>query len=719
MTITRRSFITLTATAGGGLLLGFSLLDCTGKARDAAVASGPPFAPDAFIRIDPNGTVTMIMPQVEMGQGTYTSIPMLIAEELEVPLATVQLEHAPPNDKLYAQPLIGFQATGGSTSIRGFWKPLREAGATARMALVAAAAQQWKVDPSTCHAANAAVTHSPSGRTLGYGALVAIASTLPVPTDVALKDPKDFKLIGTPAKRLDSPSKVNGSAKFGLDVQVPGMKIATVAASPVRGGTVASLDEAKAMAVPGVRQVVNLQDVVAVVGDHMWAAKQGLAALDIKWNDGPNGNVVTADIFNGLAAAGAAGAPAVVGKKMGDAPGTIARASKKIDAVYELPMLAHATMEPLNCTVHVRADGCDVWTGSQVVARAQATAAQVTGLPLDKVQVHNHLLGGGFGRRLEHDYVTQAVRIAKEVASPVKVVWTREEDIQHDIVRPAYYNKLSASVDAHGVPTALHQRIAGSSILARWAPPAFKNGLDDDAVEVADGPPYDWPAVLIEYARKEHPAVVTGWWRGVGPTHNAYVLESFIDELVVAANADPVAYRRAFLTKTPRAQGVLDLAAEKAGWGQQPVPAGHGRGVSVLGAFGSFVALVADVAVDDAGTVRVLKVVCAIDCGQNVNPDTIKAQMEGGINFGITGVLYSEVTFKNGRVEQHNFDNYRMLRINEAPVIEVYIVPSTEAPGGIGEPGTAATMPAIANAVFAATRKRFRKLPIQPQLVKT
>jgi isoquinoline 1-oxidoreductase subunit beta len=716
MTISRRSFITLTATAGGGLLLGFSLVDCAGKARDA-VPSGPPFAPDAFIRIDPNGTVTMIMPQVEMGQGTYTSMPMLIAEELEVPLAQIRLEHAPPSDKLYTMPLIGFQATGGSTSVRGFWKPLREAGATARTVLIAAAAQKWDVDPTTCHAANAAVVHSPSGRTLGYGALVAIASTLPVPADVPLKDAKDFKLIGTPAKRLDSPGKVNGSAKYGLDVQLPGMKIATVAASPVRGGTVASIDEAKALAVPGVRQVVKLDDAVAVVGDHMWAAKQGLAALDVKWNDGPNASTTTADIFNGLASA--ATQPGVVGKKEGDAPGAIARASKKIAAVYELPMLAHATMEPLNCTVHVRADGCDVWTGSQVMSRAQATAAQVTGLPLDKVQVHNHLLGGGFGRRLEHDYVTQAVQIAKQLSSPVKVVWTREEDIQHDIVRPAYYNKITASVDAHGVPTALHHRIAGSSILARWAPPAFKNGLDDDAVEVADGPPYDWPATLIEYARKENPAVVTGWWRGVGPTHNAFVVESFVDELAVAAHADPVAYRRAFLTKSPRAQGVLNLAAEKAGWGQQPTPAGQGRGVSVLGAFGSFLALVADVAVDSTGTVRVLKVVCAVDCGQNVNPDTIKAQMEGGINFGISAALYSEVTFKNGRVEQHNFDNYRILRMNEAPVIEVYIVPSTEAPGGIGEPGTAATAPAIANAVFAATQKRLRKLPIQPQLAKT
>ena len=721
-TLTRRHFITLGATASGGLLLGFSLLRCgpgvdkTSSLGGVSGATGTQFAPDAFIRIDPNGRITMVMPQIEMGQGTYTSMPMLLAEELEVDLAQVNLEHAPPNDKLYAQPLIGFQATGGSTSVRGFWKPLREAGATARTVLIAAAAQKWNVDPSTCHAAKGQVVHSASGRALGYGALVAAASALPLPTNVALKDAKDFKLIGTPAKRLDAPEKVNGTAKFGIDTQVPGMKIATVMASPVRGGTLVSVDDSKAKTIPGVHQIVKLDNAVAVVGDHMWAAKQGLAALVITWNDGANAALTTADIFHEQAAA--ADKPAVVGKKDGDATAAMAHAVKKIEAVYQLPMLAHATMEPLNCTVHVRADGCDVWTGSQVVARAQATAAQVTGLPLDKVQVHNHLLGGGFGRRLEHDYVTQAVQIAKQVDSPVKIVWTREEDIQHDIVRPAYYNRITVGVDAHGMPTALHHRIVGPSILARWAPPAFKDGLDSDCVEVADGPPYDWGTTLVDYVRQEHPDLVIGWWRGVGPTHNTFVVESFIDELAVAAKKDPVAYRRSLLTKEPRAQAVLDLAARQSGWGT-PLPAGHGRGVSVQHAFGSYLALVAEVAVDPDGTIHVNRVVCAVDCGQNVNPDTIKAQMEGGINFGITGALYSEITFKNGRVEQHNFDNYRMLRINEAPVIEVSIVPSTEAPGGIGEPGTAATAPALANAVFAATHKRLRKLPIQPQLVRT
>ena len=705
--LSRRRFLTVTAMAGGGLVLSFSLLECArGTAGDASTT----FEPDAFIRIGSDGKVTMIMPQVEMGQGTYTSIPMILAEELEVDLRSVHVEPAPPNDKLYGMPLNGFQVTGGSTSIRGFYAPLRKAGAAARMMLVQAAAAKWGVDASTCKAAHGEVVHSASGRRLGYGALAGAAAKLQVPTDVPLKDPKDFTLIGTPAKRLDAPAKVNGSAMYGLDVRLPGMKFAAVNACPTLGGTLASVDDSKALTMPGVHQVVKLDNAVACVADNTWYARQGLAACVVKWNDGVNATLTTDDIFKELATASAQAG--VAGLKDGDVAAGFAKAARKIEAVYELPYLAHATMEPMNCTVHVTPDQCEVWVGNQVLSRAQATAAQVTGLPLDKVIVHNYLLGGGFGRRLEVDYITQAAAIAKQIQGPVQVNWTREEDIQHDIVRPAYNQRVSAGLDAHGTPVAWHHRITGSSIIARWVPPAFKNGIDADVFEAVAGPPYDFPNVLVEYVRQEHPGIVTGWWRGVGPTHNVFVVESFVDELAHAANEDPVAYRRRLLTKQPRAQAVLDLATRKAGWGEK-LPAGKGRGVAVDFAFGTYMAQVADVSVAKDGTVRVDRVVCALDCGQTINPDTIRAQIEGGVIFGISGALFSEVTLQNGRIQQHNFDNYRVLRINEAPAVETYIVPSTENPGGMGEPGTACVAPAVTNAIFAATGKRIRRLPVQ------
>ncbi|MGH7260655.1 MAG: xanthine dehydrogenase family protein molybdopterin-binding subunit, partial [Nitrospiraceae bacterium] len=582
--------------------------------------------------------------------------------------------------------------------------------------LVSAAAQTWKVDAGSCRAEKGEVIHVPTGRKLNYGALVDKAATLPVPDQVVLKDPKDFKLIGTPAKRLDSPDKVNGKAQFSIDVKVPGMKIATVAACPVFGGKLAGVDEAKAKAVKGVHRVVRLDDAVAVVADHMWAAKQGLAALDIRWDEGPNAKLTTADIVQQLEAASQK--PGVVARKESPAQGDMAKvmagAAQKVEAVYQVPFLAHATMEPTNCTVHVRKDGCDVWVGTQVATRAQATAAQVTGLPPEKVRVHNHLLGGGFGRRLDVDFITQAVQVAKQVDGPVKVIWSREEDIQHDIYRPYYYDRLAAGLDGEGMPITWSHRVTASSILARYLPPAFKDRLDPDAVEGAAELPYAFPNVLVDYVRQEPPpGIVTGWWRGVGPTHNIFMVESFIDELAAAAKKDPVEYRRALLGKSPRARAVLDLATEKAGWGQ-PLPEGQGRGVSVQHVFGSFLAQVAEVAVSKEGEVRVQLVVCAVDCGIIVNPDTVKAQMEGGIIFGITGALYGEITIKDGRVEQNNFHDYRILRINEAPVVEVYLVKSAEAPGGIGEPGTAAIAPAVTNAIFAATGKRIRKLPVKP-----
>ena len=710
-TVSRREFVSVLTAAGGSLLLGYRVGE---GQRVASVASAPGFAPNAFIRIAPDGSITLFMPQAEMGQGTHTSMSMLLAEELEVTPEQVRLEHAPPDDKLYANPLFGEQITGASSSIRMFYEPLRRAGATARAMLIAAAAASWNVDAASCRARKGVVTHTPTGRTLSYGALAAQAATVPVPDKIALKDPKDFTLIGTPAKRPDTPSKVNGTAQYGIDVRLPGMLIATVAASPVLGGRVAGLDDEKAKAVPGVRQIVQLDDAVAVVGDHMWAAKQGLAALDIRWEDGPNAKVSTADVVEGLAKASETAG--VTARKDGDPASALAGAAKKVEAVYESPFLAHATMEPMNCTVHVRRDGCEVWTGSQVLSRARAAAAKVTGLPLEKVVVHNHFLGGGFGRRLEVDYVTQAVRIAKQVDAPVKVVWTREEDVQHDVYRPYYYDRFAAGLDAHGKPVAWSHRIVGPSIMARFLPPGFKDGIDIDAVDGAVQLLYDIPAIQIEYVRHEEPVLNTGFWRGVGVTHNNFVVESFIDELAAVSKQDPVAFRRALLRKSPRALTVLELAAKEAGWGK-PVPRGHGRGVALLfSSWGTYLAQVAEVEVTGSSDVRVRRIVCAVDCGQVVNPDIVKAQIESGVVYGISAALWGEVTLKDGRVEQSNFHNYRVLRINEAPPIAAHLVRNTEAPGGIGEPGTAVTAAALGNAIYAATGKRLRKLPLQPGL---
>jgi len=710
-TVSRREFVSVLTAAGGSLLLGYRVGE---GQRVASVASAPGFAPNAFIRIAPDGSITLFMPQAEMGQGTHTSMSMLLAEELEVTPEQVRLEHAPPDDKLYANPLFGEQITGASSSIRMFYEPLRRAGATARAMLIAAAAASWNVDAASCRARKGVVTHTPTGRTLSYGALAAKAATVPVPDKIALKDPKDFTLIGTPAKRPDTPSKVNGTAQYGIDVRLPGMLIATVAASPVLGGKVAGLDDEKAKAVPGVRQIVQLDDAVAVVADHMWAAKQGSAALEIRWEDGPNAKVSTADVVERLAKASETAG--VTARKDGDPPSAFAGAAKKVEAVYESPFLAHATMEPMNCTVHVRRDGCEVWTGSQVLSRARAAAAKVTGLPLEKVVVHNHFLGGGFGRRLEVDYVTQAVRIAKQVDAPVKVVWTREEDVQHDVYRPYYYDRFAAGLDAHGQPVAWSHRILGPSIMARFLPPGFKDGIDIDAVDGAVQLLYDIPAIQIEYVRHEEPVLNTGFWRGVGVTHNNFVVESFIDELAAVSKQDPVAFRRALLRKSPRALTVLELAAKEAGWGK-PVPRGRGRGVALLfSSWGTYLAQVAEVEVTGSSDVRVRRIVCAVDCGQVVNPDIVKAQIESGVVYGISGALWGEVTLNNGRVEQSNFDNYRVLRMNETPPIDVRVVRNSEAPGGIGEPGTSVTAAALANAVYAATGKRLRKLPLQPGL---
>jgi isoquinoline 1-oxidoreductase beta subunit len=493
------------------------------------------------------------------------------------------------------------------------------------------------------------------------------------------------------------------------------VKIATLAQSPVFGGRLKNVNDVAARAVKGVRQIVRLDDAVAVVADHMGAAKKGLEALVIEWEDGPHGKLSTAEIAAELEQATLA--PGAVAQNIGDADGAMAGAVTKVDAIYQLPFLAHAAMEPMNCTVHVRKDGCEVWVGTQAIARAQAFAANAAGLPVDKVVVHNHLIGGGFGRRLETDGVARAVQIARQVDGPVKVVWTREEDIQHDMYRPYWFDRFSAGLDQNGMPIAWTHRFAGSSVVARYLPPGFKDGLDPDSVEGAIDLPYALPNLRVEYLRVEPPAIPTAFWRSVGPSHNVFVTESFIDELAAAAKQDPVAYRRALLDKSPRAKAVLDLAADKAGWGQS-LPKGSGRGVSLQNVFGSYLAQVAEVEVSNEGAVRVRRVVCAVDCGTVVNPDTVEAQIQSGIIFGATAALYGEITIKDGRVEQTNFDTYQIMRIDEAPVIEVHIVKSTEPPGGMGEAGTSVIVPAIANAIYAATGKRLRKMPIDSNLLK-
>jgi isoquinoline 1-oxidoreductase beta subunit len=643
--LSRRGFLRASATASGGLLLSLSLPLAH---REGLAAASDTFEPNAFIRIGGDGQIVLTMPYVEMGQGTYTAIPMLIAEELEVDLKQVRLEHAPPNEKLYVNPLLGVQATGNSNAIRGSWQPLRKAGATARTMLITAAAKRWNVDPASCRAQSGEVRHQASGRSLGYGELAAEAARMPVPENVTLKQPAEFKLIGTPVKRLDTPPKINGTAIYGIDARPPGVRIATLAQSPVFGGRVKRVDDTAAKAVKGVRQIVRLDDAVAVVADHMGAAKKGLAALNIEWDDGPHAKLATADIARELEIATTR--PGAVAQNIGDADKAMAGAATKLEANYQVPFLAHATMEPMNCTVHVRPDGCEIWVGSQALARVQASAAKVLGIPPEKVIVHNHLIGGGFGRRLEADGVTRAVEIAKQVDAPVKVVWTREEDVQHDMYRPYWFDRISVGLDATGKPIAWNHRFAGSSVIARWLPPGFKDGLDPDSTEGAIDLVYDIPNFHVEYARVEPPGIPTGFWRSVGPSHNVFVTESVIDEMATAAKQDPVEYRRALLGKSPRAKAVLELAAAKAGWGQ-PLPKGSGRGVSLQFVFGSYLAQVAEVEVAKDGGVRVRRVVCAMDCGTVVNPDTVQAQLQSGTNFGVTAALYGEITLKDGRVE--------------------------------------------------------------------
>jgi isoquinoline 1-oxidoreductase subunit beta len=703
----------LTGSLASGFLLAFHL-----PVRAANEPTEPPdnpsgkFAPNAFIRIDATGKTTLVMPQVEMGQGVYTSIPMILAEELDADFSQLTLEHAPPSDKLYGNPLFGIQATGNSNSVRAWWKPLRAAGASARAMLVQAAARQWQVDPASCTTANSEVRHKASGRQLSYGALALAASSEVPPKDVPLKDPSAFVLIGKPLKRLDTPDKVNGKAVYGIDAMLPGMKFATLAVCPVFGGKVAKVDDSAARKIPGVQKIVVLDDLVAVVGDHMWAAKKGLDALVVDWDEGPNARLSSKDIWDDLRATGAK--DGAVAKSRGDIAKGLATGDK-LEASYELPFLAHATMEPVNATVHLKPDSCEIWTGTQVMTRVQSEAAKAAGLPVEKVTVNQHLLGGGFGRKLEPDMVVAAVRIAKHVDGPVKVVWTREEDIRHDVYRPVYRDTIAATL-SDGKIVGWKYRVSGSSIMARWFPPGFQNGIDIDAVDSAIDMPYDIPHFHVEYLRAEPPAVPTGFWRGVGPNNNVFAIECFMDELARKAGKDPVDFRRSMLGNQPRFLAALNLAAEKSNWGE-PLPARVGRGVCVQPSFASFIATVVEAEVDEQGEVHLRRVTSAVDTGIAVNPNTIMAQLEGGLIFGLTAALYGEITIDKGRVQQSNFHDYRMLRIDQTPKIEIHVIKSGEAPGGIGETGATAGPPALRNAIYAATGVALRRLPIDRALI--
>lgn len=704
---------------GSALALGVMFDGAVARASAMGAATSVPFQPNAFICIDADETVTLTMARVEMGQGIYTALSMLIAEELEISFDRVRLAHAPPDAVHFGNPRAGgAQITGGSNSVQGAWEPMRRAGATARMMLVEAAAREWGVMASECQVINGVVRHAATGRRLSYGRLTAIASNLGLPSNVTLKSARGFKLIGRPVKRLDAAGKVDGTAQYGIDTRQHGMCYAAVAASPVLGGTLLSVDGSAALAVRGVRQITRIPNAVAVIADHSWAARQGLAALKIEWDPGPSAHVSTDGIREELI--GALTRPgAAVAQTRGDPDAVMQGSNRRLEAIYHSPFLAHAALEPVNCTVHLRDDACDVWVGTQAPTRARDAAARGSGLAAERVSIHNHLIGGGFGRRLESDFVEQSVALAKGVKVPVQFIWSREEDIQHDIPRPAYADLFSASLDEQGKVCAIVHRVVGSSIYARAAPGAFRNGLDPDAVDAGLGP-YGWPAARLEYLRQEPMAgLVTGWWRGVGPTHNCFVVESFVDELATLAHKDPVALRRELLPAGGRARAVLDAVVLKADWDSPLAPsalsgARRGRGVAVLHAFGSYLAQVAEVTLDPSGEIRVDRVVCAVDCGMVVNPDTVAAQIDGGIQFGVTASLWGEITIKEGRIEQSNFHDYRLLRISEAPKVEVLIQPSQEAPGGVGEPGTSAAIAAVANAVAAASGQRLRSLPLRP-----
>jgi isoquinoline 1-oxidoreductase beta subunit len=706
-TLSRRGFLAAGA-AGAGALVIAAYLPGLSRAADAPAAAAKVLAPNAYVRVGSDGWVTIVVSFVEMGQGIYTSVPMLIAEELDVELYQVRIEHAPADEARYGHPLYGLQVTGGSASIQAAWKGLRQCGATARSMLVSAAAQAWGVAASECTTDRGRVLHPASGRSLTYGELAARAAALPVPQDVPLKDPRQFKLVGRSAHRLDTPSKVDGTAVFGIDVRIPGMKVAAVAMCPYIGGRLKSVDDARARRVAGYLRTLRIENGVAVVAEHYGAARKALSLLSIVWDEGPNRRFSNKVWGEQLAAA--LKHRGQVTHQEGDVEGALAT-SRRHEAVYEAPPLAHTAMEPLNATIHVRKDACDVWVGTQAQARTQRLVAEAVGLPAGKVVVHNHLVGGGFGRKLDADYVAVIAKFARQVGYPLKVVYSREEDIRNDAFRPYFRHELAAALDASGALVSFRHRLSGSAVIARYAPSWLSNGVDGDVVHTAELP-YKVPAKLVEFVRHEPPdGLMTGNWRGVGPTHNAYVNECFIDELAVLAKKDPIAYRKDMLSGNTRALAVLNLAAQKAGWGT-PMAPGKGRGVALIDSWGSYGVLIMELTVAPSGEVSVDRMVSALDCGLAVNPDGVVSQMEGGIAYGLSAALFGAVTFEGGRVLQSNFHDYQPLRMHHTPDIEVHLIKSPEPPGGVGEMGTALVTPAFLNAIHAATGKRFRNYPV-------
>jgi isoquinoline 1-oxidoreductase beta subunit len=651
---------------------------------------------NAWVHVGADDLVTLFIHKAEMGQGTVTSLAMLLAEELECDWKKIRTEF-PGIDRAYGPN----QGVVGSASIRTSWEPLRRAGASAREMLIAAAAQKWGVERARCRAENNAVVNADTGARLTYGELAGAAAQQPLPANVALKPAEQFKVIGQTRKRLDTPDKVNGRASFGIDVRLPGMLYAVVARCPVFGGKAASFDDSKAKAVPGVRHVVRISSGVAVTADNTWSAAQGRRALEIQWDEGANATLDSAGIrgkFVGLAAQ-----PGAVARREGDAGQALAGAARKIEAVYETPYLAHAPMEPLNCTAHVRPDGCEVWASTQGQTAALGAAVSVTGLKPEQVKVYTKYMGGGFGRRARADYIGEAVEVSKAVGAPVQLTWMREDDLQQDWYRPASYTRFEAGLDADGWPVALTGRIV--------CPPfgGVRDGIARTGVEGVADMPYAIPNLLVDYHAADVPIPVS-YWRSVGYSQNVFFTEGIVDELAAAGGKDPLELRRRLLAKSPRMLAALELAADKAGWGK-PLPAGRGRGIGLSNNIGSFTAQVAEVSVE-RGKLRVHRVVCAVDCGQAVNPAGIEQQIQSGIVFGLSAALKGEITIGRGRVQQENFHQYDVLRIDEMPQVDVYIVPSRNAPGGIGEASTPGAAAAVANAIYAATGKRLRKLPI-------
>jgi isoquinoline 1-oxidoreductase beta subunit len=709
MGVSRRNF--LKNTSATALVIGFGLPG--GSSRAVAQSPTEIFAPNAYLRLTPDDRVTVVCGSSEMGQGVFTAVPMLLAEELDADWSKVHVEQAPA-DKAYTNPVFGVQGTGGSTTVRAFWQPLRKAGAAARKMLVAAAAEQWSLDAALLRTANSKVI-APDGRTLTYGALAAAAARQPMPTDPKLKNAKDFTLLGRPLKRLDTPDKVNGAAKFGLDVQVPGLLVAVMARAPLPGAKPTTVNDAKAKAVKGVERVITIPNGVAVLANGYWAAKKGRDALEIQWDLGEHADLSSAKTTK-LLTEGADAASAVA-KESGDVKAALPTGSIVLEALYEVPFLAHACMEPMNCTAWVKGEEAEIWAGTQNQGSAQLMVSQVAQVAPAKVKINTLMLGGGFGRRAAPDFTMDATLLSKLSGKPVKLIYSREDDMAAGFYRPASVARLSAAIDAQGKPTMLKVGIGSPSIMAASGFMKIpQNGVDEYAMEGIADHPYDIPNQRIAYGRRE-PGPQVWFWRSVGHSQNLFFMEGFIDELAAAAKKDPFEFRRALLTNQPRYKAVLEAAAERAGWGQ-PLPAGICRGIAVAQSFGSYVAEVAEVSVGADGVPKVHRVVAAVDCGMTVNPEIIRRQIEGAIVFGLSAALYGRITLAGGRVEQGNFNNYPLLRMNEMPKVEVHVLPSTEKPGGIGEPGTPPIAPAVVNAIFAATGKRLRSLPIDTAALK-